>query len=274
VNIKKVLIWAGLLCSFMFLSGCFYLRLQRVKGQLAEFETYFEIKKGEKFSIIAKEPVLFSADLVRIMKTEPVFKSQVGDTNEFYYDYIFEKLYPAAKDEGDNYDITFRLMFTEDKLSEARIDKKFFAVIPEAVFVSIIKALGKSAVDRKHRRISMSGEAIGAEEIHVPDVNEVVLLLGRPYAKDGLVYSYKYARKRPDSVSVSEKDCLPVVFTFNKEGKFLKCKSELLGGVLEADFSSFPHKKKAEIRNGNSAVLSNDRQDRSSGKLRGGWEGK
>ena len=236
-----------LLC--LTVSGCFYLRLQRVKGQLAEFDEYFEIKEGEKFCLISKEPVLFPSDLTRIMEQKPTMESVSGD--RLFYDYILEKQYPVQKDEVGNHDISVRFVFVKNKLAESHIDKRFFAVIPKAVFLAILKAMGNAKVDIGKRKIS-GGYGV-AGELHLPDANEVQILLGRPYARECNVYTYKYLRMSPQVTSSDKRSYLPAVFTFDDDGSFLKCRSEFLGGPMDIDFSEMlKNKKKSQVNDSSS----------------------
>lgn len=239
MKINRISLLLSVLCLCLMFSGCFYLRLQKVKGQLADFDEHFEIKEGQKFSLIAKEPVLLPSDIVRIMKEKP--SSEVMMEDRLFYDYVLEKQYPGDKDEPDNYDISIRFVFIQDKLSESHIDKRFFAAIPKEMFIAILKAVGNAEVDIGTRHIS--GVHGIAGQLHLPDANEVLELLGKPYSHEGNVYTYKYLRKRPTPMSVDEKDYLPAVFTFDDKGNFLKCRSEFLGGPMEIDFSSVSKKK-------------------------------
>ena len=222
----------GVCC--MTVAGCFYTRLADVKGQLADFDENFEIHEGEKFRIIAKNPVLFSADVVRIMKSRPsTISTQQG---KLLYEYILEKQYPDQKNETADYNIIAGFVFIDDKLSEVDIDKKFFAVFPKDIFISIVKAFGSAEVDIQTRRVSASART---EKLNLPDANEVLLLLGEPYSKDGPIWSYKYIRKKGDNTNDREKVDYPVEFTFTDDGRMLKCRSEFLGSPAEFDFTTY-----------------------------------
>ncbi|MFH1616579.1 MAG: hypothetical protein ABIG61_16030 [Planctomycetota bacterium] len=244
-------VFACLLC--LAASGCFYLRLQQVKGQLARFEEYYEITEDEKIRIVAKEPVLLPDDVIRIMKQKPSAES--NGVGGLFYDYTLEKQYPSQKDEADNYDINVRFIFTGDRFSECHIDKRFFAVIPKWMFIAILKAMGNAKIDIAKRSITGGAGSADANEIHLPDVNEVQMLLGKPYAAEGNVYTYKYLKKNPEAASSDEKDYLPAVFTFDDGGSFLKCRSELLGGAMEMDFSKWAKLKKTQAADSNSVKL-------------------
>jgi len=226
-----VLLLAGICLT---VSGCFYLRLQQVKCQLSRFDDYYQVREGERFSIVAKKPVLLSADVIRIMETAPS-RTRIKD-QRLSFDYTLEKQYPPGQTEPNNYDITTTFRFDADKLSEVLIDRRFFATMPKWMFIALVKAFGNSQVDLRNRRLSASHHS-ESPDTHVPDVNEVLLLLGKPYAEDGNTFTYKYRRVTPQSAEGRSRDCLSAVFTFDGQGRLAKCRSEFLGGPVELDFT-------------------------------------
>jgi hypothetical protein len=232
-RLKSTLLAALLVTLVMLLSSCFYLRLQQVKNQLARFDQYYEIKEGRRFSITAKEPVLLPDDVVRIMKTPPS-RSRHNEP-DLVFDYTLQKQYPAGDLEAKNYDITVTFVFENDKLANTLIDQRFFAVIPKQLFITIVKAFGNAKVDIGKRHISAWSADTG--EIHIPDVNEIIQLLGKPYSRDGRVHTYKYLRKLPPQFEPNEPDLLDAFFTFDDKDNLIKCKSEFLGALMEVDFS-------------------------------------
>ena len=215
-------------------SGCFYLRLQQVKAQLSRFDDYYKISEGEQFSITAREPVLLSADVIRIMDMPPS-ETYLKDQNLFF-DYILEKQYPPDQSEPNNYDITITFNFLEDKLSEVLIDRKFFATIPEWMFINIVKSFADAQVDLQKRALTASYHS-ESPDVHIPDVNEVLTLLGKPYTQDGNAFTYKYKRLTPQPAGGQKDNSLSAVFTFDKQGRLIKCRSEIIGGHMELDFA-------------------------------------
>jgi hypothetical protein len=126
------------------------------------------------------------------METSPSNTTAEGWNQLF--DYTLEKQYQTGQNEPNNYDITISFQFNEeDKLSEVFIDRKFFATMPKWMFIASIKALGNSNVDTHHRKISGNyNDPLGAENLHIADANEVLLLLGIPYTQDSNSLTYKY----------------------------------------------------------------------------------
>jgi hypothetical protein len=215
-------------------SGCFYLRLQQVKAQLSRFDDYYKISESDRFSITAKEPVLLSADVIRIMDTPPS-KTSLKD-QKLSFDYILEKQYPPGQSEPNNYDINITFNFLQDKLSEVLIDKKFFATIPKWMLIDLIKSFADAKVDLQKRYLSASLHS-ESTDMHVPDVNEVILLLGKPYAQDDNTFTYKYKRLTSQPAGDQKDNSMSVVFTFDEQGRFVKCRSEILGGFVELEFT-------------------------------------
>jgi hypothetical protein len=235
-------------------SGCFYLRLQQVKAQLSRFDEYYKICEGERFSITAKEPVLLSADVIRIMDTPPS-KTHLKD-QKLSFDYILEKQYPPDQGEPNNYDITITFDFNEDKLSEVLIDRKFFAAIPKWMLIDLIKAFADAKVDLQKRYLSASYHS-ESPDVHIPDVNEVLTLLGKPYTQDGNIFTYEYKRLTSQPASDQKDNSLSAVFTFDKQGRLVKCRSEILGGHMELDLAPLAQsQEQTPAADGNSVKLS------------------
>jgi len=244
---NKIVLYLCLICCLAALSGCVYLRLNKVKGQLAQFDEYFEIIEDDDFYLVCKKPVLYSRDIVWMMESAPT--SQQKQDQELAYDYVLEKQYPSQKDEADTYDITIEFAFANDKLSKVMIEKRFFAIFPKTFFIELLKALGGATVDKKKRTVSArhetkyktkpGDEPAQKNVFKVLDINEVTSLLGAFYSKKDNIYTYKYLPKKPPSVDDQQEKYYIAEFTFDKEsGEMLKCSSDLYGSKIEMSFST------------------------------------
>lgn len=237
------------LCSvgMVFFSGCFYLRMREVKSQLANFNKYYIVEDSKHLSISAKTPVLYPEDIVRIMHSEPTVKEQT--TNELYYDYVLEKQYQTEKNEQGDYNIKLRFVFTKGKLNKILIGERLFAIIPKNVFMALLKSFGSAKIDIKNRCASISPKI---DELYLPDKNEVVALLGRPYRQKDNIYVYNYLRKSPN---MGNDKFLPAEFFYNKAGDCIKCHSKVLG---EITCSAMPKQLPVDT---NTPAIANPRSD-------------
>ncbi|HBG78290.1 MAG TPA: hypothetical protein DDW84_05510 [Phycisphaerales bacterium] len=212
-----------------FISGCYYLRLQETKNQLANFDKYYIIEDSNQFSISAKKPTLCPDDVIRIFKSEPAAKEQT--TTEMYYDYILEKQYQAEKNEQGDYNIKLRFVFVKDKLNKLLIDERLFAIIPKNAVIALAKALGSAKVDMQKRSFSLTANA---GHIHLPDADEVVASLGKPSWQKDNRYVYNYLRNSPNAKNAS-KNIQPADFVFDKDGNCVRCRSRAFGIPFEMD---------------------------------------
>jgi len=244
---KKVLLLVLSICCCVGLTGCFYLRLQKVKNQIADFDKYFEISEGERFSIITTQPVLLTSDVIRIMRTMPSKQSQRGD--ELQYDYVLKKIYDQGQSEPNNFDINISYNFNNDKLYKAQIDKRYFSILPKEIFIALFKSLGKAAIDIGKRKASFAGKLGKMPEI--PKRAEIVALLGIPYNQDPNMMRYKYIRLVPDVNDINEMKQIKAEFTFYPDGKLQKCTSEFLGEPMTMDFTDMQEaaRKKESVDN-------------------------
>jgi hypothetical protein len=247
MKFKQIVILVLCAVGMFFFSGCFYLRMREVKNQLANFDKYYIVEDSKQLSISAKTPVLYPEDIVRIMRSEPTAKEQTK--SRLHYDYILEKQYQAGKDEQGNYNIKMRFSFAGGKLNKVVIDKSFFAIIPKNVFIALLKSFGSAKIDVINRRASISPKI---DELYLPDKNEVVALLGRPYRQKDDIYVYNYLRENPNT---KNNKLLPAEFFYNKAGNCIKCHSKVLG---EITCSAMPKQLPADA---NTPAIANPRSD-------------
>lgn len=234
MKLSRIIILFLCAVGMMFISGCYYFRLQETKSQLMNFDKYYIIEDGNQFSISASKPILYPDDIVRIFKSEPAVKEQT--TNELYYDYVLEKQYQAGKDEQGDYDIKLRFVFADGKLNKLLIDERFFMILPKNVVIALAKSLGNAKIDVMNRRLSLN---LNVSQIHLPDVNEVVASLGKPSWQKDNRYVYNYLRK---SINAKNNNGKPAWadFVFDKEGKCIKCRNRVFGIPFEMDIEKQP----------------------------------
>ncbi len=244
---KKAFLYLCLLCCCVGLPGCVYLRLYQVKSQLRQFDKYFEIVEGEKFSLVFKEPVFYPHDIIWIMKSKPT--SQDEQDKKLVYDYTLEKQYLHGKNETGSYNLTAEFVFIDDMLSEVRLEKRVFAIFPKPLLIALLKAMGGAKVDMQKRSVSAKYQE-KREEKHedrpkeeyifkIPDVNEITSSLGIPYSQQDNVYTYKYLHKKPSSDANGKEIYSTAEFTFDKDThNLLACESELYGAPVKMKLSS------------------------------------
>jgi hypothetical protein len=218
MRLSRIIILFFCAAGMIFVSGCYYLRLQETKNQLANFDKYYILEDDGHLSISAKRPILYPEDVVRILNSEPTAKEQTK--SELYYDYILEKQYQSAKNEQGEYSIKLRL-----------IDERLFAIIPKNVVIALARSFGSAKIDVKNRRFSLN---INVDQVHLPDVNEVVASLGRPSWQKDNRYVYNYLRKSLNAKNTKNK-LIPAEFVFNKDGNCIKCRSRVFGIPFEKD---------------------------------------
>jgi len=214
------------------LSGCIYLRLLKVKGQLKRFDDYFELAEQEEMFLVFREPVLYSEDVVKLMESPPTYRIEHGRV--LALSYVLEKQYQLERDEEGRFDIQVGFVFRDNKLNQMVIDHKIFSFFPKGSFANALKALGGGTVDQRKRELTSKFESYTNQEPLT--VSKIESLLGVPYAIDGNRYWYKYYYKPPPSVEV-EKTYSNVYITFDEDsGEMLECRTLLFGARLEMSF--------------------------------------
>jgi len=245
MKLSRIIILFLCAAAMVFVSGCYYLRLQEVKNQLADFDNYYILEESGQLSISAKMPILYPDDIVRIVNSEPTAKEQTK--SELYYDYVLEKQYQSAKNEQGDYNIKLRFLFARGKLNKILIDERLFAIIPKNVIIALVRSFGSAKIDVKNLRFSLS---VNVDKIHLPDANEVVASLGKPYSQKDNTYAYNYLRKSLNAKNNDNGKLASAEFVFNKDGNCIKCRSKVFGIPFEMDLEKIVQKQKEQLPSG------------------------
>lgn len=166
---------AALLALGLLLGGCVYLRLLEVKHQFAAFDRNFAVQTADGVRITCLHPVLLSDD-VRWIGLVPEKTKSTGRAQLWQVRWV-KQLPPGVHDTGE-FDIQIELTFVEDKLTRVAIPERYFALMPKAFLLDLLRSLGGAAVDRNQR--SIEATLAGAR----PDLPKIEKLLGRPTARN------------------------------------------------------------------------------------------
>lgn len=235
--LRRVVLWGSCLVLLVSLGGCVYLRIAKVKQQLGCFDENVEIIEDEYFSIVFKQGFLLPEDIVWLMKQAPTSQECVGDG--LIYNYVLVKQYPAEKDEEGNYDLPIRYVFKAGVFVRVDLDKKYLAMFSKKFITLLLKAMGKAKVDLVNKSANADyKEKWDSGIMDLPDVNDIVMALGKAYDVNDNVYTWKYLHKKSTEDNADDKYSTGQI-TFDKEsGKIMKASSELYGQGYCMDFSS------------------------------------
>lgn len=236
MKLKRCIIYLGLLFFSISITGCVYLHLLGVRGQLSRFENYFEIRDQNEFTLVFLKPVLLTGDIIWLTELGPTSEEETGQGK--LWKYIFEKQYSGPRDENGDFDIPIIMLFQkDDKLREVRFPDRFLEFASKPLLIRMFKSMGYSQISNLRRSATSKFEG-GTMEI--PRKQFILKVLGKPFNIENSdhisKFAYKYNLKKGKPV---DKDFKVLVnFTFQQgDDKLLKAEGSLGGLKLFMDFS-------------------------------------
>jgi hypothetical protein len=226
---------ALLITTAFFLSGCVYLRLLELKRQLDRFDQFFTLQTTDGLAIICQTPVIRTGD-VRWMGVKPETVKSIGVAEHWQVRWV--KQVAAGVTEKVEYDIVLELGFVEDKLTRVAIPERYFAMMPKAFLIGVIKSVGRGKVDKSGKAIqaTVSAAEVAAARPNLPSIDK---LLGRPTEEreEGplTIVRYRYV----PSTKESRRGVFDMQLTFEtKSGELLKWQGVTPVGKIGFDFST------------------------------------
>lgn len=228
---------SSLLIVLLLVTGCIFLRLLEVKRQLNDFEDNFRIEEKRGLTLVMLKPVLYSEDLVWLMKNEPVKKENISDGE--LWKYVLEKQYPVKKREEENFDIPILMLMENGKLTELTFPERFLKHISKSLLARMFRSMGGAEVNKLDRS---AGSKFQGEIFQIPKIDNIVSTLGKPYSvkdSDGkYIFVYRYKLKRGESVSNYDEFNLQNTFIFQKsDRRLLRAESHFRGLSMALEFA-------------------------------------
>lgn len=190
------------------LTGCVYLRLLALKGQLNEFDKYVEVHDRGDLVLVFKKPVLSAPDLLWLTKLQPTEKR--GTAPEERWSWTLEKVALPNLVETEPHQLTFVTGFVSNKLTEIAIPQRFLTVVPGRGVVALFKAFGHAEILEKQRTASadLRGDQL-RKELPVLTTADADRLLGWPHETQAeeahLVWLYRYTLNTPQAADPARK---------------------------------------------------------------------
>jgi len=184
---------ALLMIGVVALSGCVYWRLLQFKRQFGDFSKHFEIRSGDHYALIIKEPLLSGEDVDFVMKAVPTRVDRRAD-EVVGRRYVFHLV---GGSEDPRATLEYALRFEEDFFTEMHFPAEFCTLFPEDAMQSLLASLGSAETDRESESVRARIRKKRVREL-MPDPARVQEALGPPShrwkERDGLVrllYDYK-----------------------------------------------------------------------------------
>jgi hypothetical protein len=225
----------GVAALALLFSGCVYLRLLEVKQQLGKFDEFFGLQTEDGLALICHTPVLRTSD-VRWIGLGPEKVRRLGHAEQWTVRWV-KQLPPTVK-ESLEFDIVLEMSFADDRLSRVAIPERYFAIMPKAFLVGVIKSLGHGKISKSNKEIAaaVSAAEIAAARPKLPSIDK---LLGVPSEErvEGTttIVRYRYV----PATKEGRAGVFDMHLTFDtKSGELLKWQGFTPVGKIGFDFSA------------------------------------
>lgn len=238
-NSKRFLIYSGLFLVLLTLSSCIFFRMLDVRDQLNDFETNFDLNDERGLTLVFKNPVLMSDDVIWLMKGSPL--SVKPEQEGQLWTYVFQKQYLTSQEEGDEYDIPILMVMEDDKLTEVSFPERFLNNLSIPLLKKILASMGNADISKLSRSASSKYE--GDDPNEIPTSDNVQETLGIPYEIEDLGENSKlsYLYYLEDAQGNATKDNLnfELWFIAGNDDKALKRVGGKIRGIkLSLDFEA------------------------------------
>ena len=229
----------ALASCLLLLSGCVYLRLLALKRQLAEFDTHFTLETSHGLRLGFLNPVLLSAD-VRWIGLAPETVKKLGSSEQWRVRWMKEV--PPGTTEKGNFDLELELMFTDDKLTRFFIPERYFAIMPKAFVIGLLRGLGGATVDKNARSADVSFSPSNRELLTAQILTtSLAMFLGQPTERRTedarTLFRYRYTPTPPTAKNVT----FDLLFTFDTaSGQLLRLDGRSPVGKMSFNFQPSP----------------------------------
>ncbi len=210
-----------------------------VRDQLNDFETNFDLNDDRGLTLVFKNPVLMSDDVIWLMKGSPV--SVKPEQEGQLWTYVFQKQYLTSQEEGDEYDIPILMVMEDDKLTEVTFPERFLNNLSIPLLKKMLASMGNADISKFSRSASSKYE--GDDPNEIPTSDNVQETLGIPYEIEDLGENSKlsYLYYLEDAQGNATKDNLnfELWFIAGNDDKALKRVGGKIRGIkLSLDFEA------------------------------------
>jgi len=239
IKSKRVFVLVGLFLIISSLSSCVFVRMIKVKNQLNDFDTNYDLNDERGLTLVFKNPVLLTDDVIWLMKESPVSVERI-DEGELWT-YVFQKQHTASQDEGDTYDIPILMVIEDGKLTEVTFPERFLKNLSIPLLKKMLASMGNADVSKLGR--SANSKFSGDDPAEIPTSDNVIETLGVPYENEesGENSKLSYLYYLENSEGNADKDNLnfELWFIADDQDKALKRVGGKIRGVkLSLDFDT------------------------------------
>jgi hypothetical protein len=162
------------------LSGCLeWLRAYQTYLQLNEFDTHFEIKSAEDFTLLFKHPILISDDFVNLSKLQPSESIPLEFGKRWRY--WFKKVNDQGELIRPEINFFFDLRFNRfQRLTAFTFSPLFLQIAPPDFIEASLRSIAGAKINEEKRQLRTNAEMIQKTNAKLPLKSAVIAQLGEP----------------------------------------------------------------------------------------------
>ena len=236
---KSAIVYLGIFLVILTLTGCILFRMLSVKDQLNDFETNFDLNDERGLTLVFKNPVLLSDDVIWLMKGSPGSVEYIEEGQ--MWTYVFQKQNTTSQEEGDSYDIPILMIVEDDKLVEITFPERFLKNLSIPLLKKMLSSMGNADVSKLGR--SASSKYSGTDTSEIPTTDNVMETLGAPYESqvidENTKLTYLYYLEDTEGNASEDNLILELWFLAGNDDKVLKSVGGKIRGIkLSLDFDA------------------------------------
>lgn len=168
-----------LLLAIGVLSGCVWMRLLDLKGQLADFDRYIEVPPGAGLELRFRQPVLLEEDVDYLLKAKPTAEAENAGIKVRVYVFHHVPVKQVADPPTAITTLLLSVGIRDGKVIFVTLPEPVFQVIPRDLALRGMRAIGRAEVDRDNRS---AAAAIQLADLRspLPTRDALIALFGHP----------------------------------------------------------------------------------------------
>jgi len=227
------------------LSACTYWwRAYQVYLQMNEFDRYFSVVAGDKFTLNFKKPVMYSQDFVALSNLYPSEDNPTAEGRKTRY--WFRKVDAEGKTLQPEIRFYSEMDFNYDKrLTAWSFSSLFLEIAPPRFLEVSLRSIGGGHIDQEKRQLKADTEKVGKINAELPNQHRILEKLGDPLAvkeEEGHdIFIYHFLLDTPRIEPGHEGNALnEVTLSFDKNThKLFKMAGNFAGLKVSIDYRDF-----------------------------------
>jgi hypothetical protein len=180
VTIKRFSRILCVLALACFLSGCIYwIRAYQTYLQMGEFDRYFCTVTTDEFTLLFKDPILYSKDFVSLSKLYPSEDFPTSEGRRWRY--WFHKVDATNKRILPEIKFYSELKFNkENRITAWSFSSLFLQIAPPKFLEVSLRSIGGAEIDEEKRQLRASSKFLDKIAADLPKKQAVIAQLGAP----------------------------------------------------------------------------------------------